>query len=109
MMTLLEVLEPRYEAEGTILYNELDDLQEIIFHQKGLIDIGFIVNRKARFVLRMHKGTILGAYNCTEHIKTMFLYKCKSEIEGYMVRKEAWIDILDEFEEISSQMKKNVK
>ena len=109
MMSLLETLEPRQEEAGTIIFDELEDLQEIIFHEKGLIDIGFIVDRNAHYVIRMYKGTIIGGYNCTESIKTSFRLICKSKIEGYMVRKETWMELLDDFEEIAVMLKKNAK
>jgi len=57
----------------------------------------------------MYKGTILGGYNCTEHVKTSFRYICKSKIEGFMVRKEVWIELLEDFDEIASMMKQNIK
>lgn len=109
MMSLLELLEPRQEEAGAILFDELEDLQEIIFHEKGLIDFGYLVDRKARYVLRMSKGTIIGGYHCTESVKTSFRLKCKSRLEGYMIRKEAWMELLEDFDEIAEMMKNNAK
>ena len=57
----------------------------------------------------MKKGTILGAYNCTYNKKTMYLYKCKSDVEGFMLKKRAWGDIVEDYGEIADILKENVK
>ena len=41
MMELMYVLEPRMEAADTILMNELDQVNEVLFFTKGKHDIGF--------------------------------------------------------------------
>ena len=46
MMEVLRNLEPRLEVMGTIIFEELDDINEVIFVQKGSVDIGFEVNKK---------------------------------------------------------------
>lgn len=60
-------------------------------------------------VLRMKQGIIVGAYNCAFNKRTMFLYKAKTLIEGFMLRKEHWLDILDEYTEVATILKENVK
>ena len=78
MIGLLQNFEPRIEEKGTILFRELEDIHEVIFQEKGVIDIGFEINRIPKFVLRMNKGTIIGAYNCFENKKTIFIYRSYS-------------------------------
>jgi hypothetical protein len=97
------------EESGNILYQELEEINEIFFHQKGLIDIGFEVNRKPHKVLRIHCGTIIGAYNCIYNKKTMCLYQCSTRVEGYMLRKKRLFKMLDLFEEIAEIFKENIK
>lgn len=60
-------------------------------------------------VLRIYQGTIVNGYNCTFHEKTKFLYKCHTNIEGYMLRKKPWFDIIEEFEEIANLLKAKIK
>ena len=109
MMTLFQQLEPRFEEKGSVLYQELEEITEIFFHEKGQIDIGFEINTKPKFVMRINKGSILGAYNCSFNKRTMFLYKCHTKVEGYMLRKENWFEIMEEYEEIADILKENVK
>jgi hypothetical protein len=75
MQQLLSVLEPRIEFEGTVLFYENDEINEVIFFIKGIVDIGFTINHKERYCLRLHKDTIIGAYNMQTNKRTKFIYK----------------------------------
>ena len=44
-------LVPRYEEKGTIILDELDEVNEIIFVSKGLVDVGFRINNVPNFVV----------------------------------------------------------
>ena len=46
MITLFRNLEPRFEEKDEILYNELDEVNEIFFMERGMVNIGFELNRK---------------------------------------------------------------
>ena len=80
MIGLLQNFEPRVEEKGTIIFRELEEIHEVLFQEKGIIDVGFEINRVPKFVLRMNKGTIIGAYNCFENKKTLFIYRCFSRV-----------------------------
>jgi len=74
-MTLILInLEPRFEKAGTILYDELDEVNEVLFMNNGEVDVGFKINGQAKFIIRFHCGTIIGAYNCTFSKRTSFIY-----------------------------------
>jgi len=77
---------------------------------KGTIDIGFEVNKQSRFCLRYTEKVVIGAYNVCNSLRTMFVYKCKSNCDGYFIRKGAWLNIL-EFTDpfIAEYIRKNVK
>lgn len=109
MIELFMQLEPRFEQKGSILYHELEEIQEILFIENGMLDVGFEINSNPHMVLRVYHGTMVGAYNCTYHRRTMFVYKCRTNIEGYMLRKQAWFDIMEEYEEITDLMKEKIK
>lgn len=109
MVTVLQRLEPRFICKGTVLYHELEEIQEIFFQENGIIDIGYEINRYQRFVLRLNKGTIVGAYNCCFEKPSLFLYKCKSDVQGYILRKQSWSDIIEDYSEIADILKENVR
>ena len=45
MMEVLTNLEPRHELKGKVLFEELEEISEIIFISKGNIDIGYEINK----------------------------------------------------------------
>ena len=57
----------------------------------------------------MNKGTILGAYNCFENKQTLFLYRCYTRVQGFMLRKYVWLDLVEEIPEIGIELKENIR
>ena len=102
-------MEPFFEHKHKYIHRELQDVGEVFFLEKGFIDIGFELNKKDRPVLRVKKGAIIGGYNCTFNTKTMYVYKCATRVEGYIIRKHAWQEILDSYDEISDIFKDIIK
>lgn len=96
MQQILSNLEPRQEFEGTILFNENDEINEVIFFMKGIVDIGFMINRKETFCLRLHKDSLLGAFNLCTNKRTKFIYKSMTHCQGYFIRRSNWKSIMDE-------------
>jgi len=41
MLSLLQALQPRFENKGSIIYDELEEINEVIFNMKGIVDVGF--------------------------------------------------------------------
>ena len=52
MLEILTHLEPRQELPGTIILNELDEVNDVLFFTTGQCDIGFEINRVQDYVLR---------------------------------------------------------
>ena len=82
MNLILRSVEPFHMKRDQILFKELQEIQEVIFVSKGTVNVGFEINRKEKMVLRFSNRIIIGAYNCAENKKTLFLYKCKTDIFG---------------------------
>ena len=90
MTEILMSLEPRREMPETILFNELDDFTEIMFFSVGKVDIGFEINRKKMYCLRKQKSIVIADHGCTFNHKSNFIYKTKTQCEGYSIRKLNW-------------------
>ena len=45
MIDMLSSLEPRREAANVVIYDELDEVNEVIFINQGTYEIGFEMNR----------------------------------------------------------------
>ena len=70
MTNVLTKLEPRIEYKGTILYEELDEVNEALFISKGTVDVGFKINNVVKYVIRFSDKFMPGAYNCTFSVRT---------------------------------------
>lgn len=108
-MQILTNLEPRLEKSQSILIEELDEVNEIFYVIKGQVDIGYELNKARKFVIRYQDKTVIGGYNCTFNKKAIFVYKCRSECEGYTIRKKYWLEILETYENIAGYVKHNVE
>jgi len=108
MLQILMNLEPRHELAGATLFEELEEINEVLFISRGQCDVGFEVNKIKKFVLRFFNKTVVGAYNCTFNIRSVFCYRCNSECEGYSIRKSHWLKIMNEYPEIAVVIKSNV-
>lgn len=122
MVEFLAQLEPRREAKLATLYNELEEFTEIFFFNKGQVEIGYELNRKKYFVLRRgttHKlslnrmnsnkcALIIADYGCTFNLKSQFIFRTYTECTGFSIRKQKWLPILQNYPEISQQVKQRV-
>ena len=111
MINLLRKLEPRREPSGTILYRTIEEVEEMFFIEKGSVNIGFEINRDIKWILRLQKGGVIGAYNMTFNCKTVFMYKVHHTFKGLSIRKDNWLSLMNnqEYVEITSFIKNNVK
>lgn len=96
-------MEPRIEKAGSILFEELDEINEVIFIMNGTVEIGFEINKIRKFVLRFEKNLVIGAYNCIFDERSMFIVLCKTECSGYFIRKHKWKEVLKDFESIKKE------
>ena len=64
MIQILQYLEPRIEVAGIILFDELDEVNEVIFIMQGTVDMGFELNKMRKIALRFRKSNVFGAYEC---------------------------------------------
>jgi hypothetical protein len=53
MTQVLKNLEPRQEGPDHILYEELDEFNEVIFIMKGFYQVGYSINNKHEFLPEM--------------------------------------------------------
>jgi hypothetical protein len=65
MIGVLRLLEPRSEDKETMIYFTIQDVEEMFFIMNGSIDVGFEESRTTKYVLRLTKRNVIGAYNCT--------------------------------------------
>ena len=109
MIQLLRNMEYRHTCANSMIFEELDDINEVIFIQKGIVDIGYQMNKSTKYVVRYENKTLIGGYNCTFNMRIIFCYKARSDCEGSSIRKHKWMHILEEFPELGDLVKRNVE
>jgi len=77
------------------LFEENDEVVEMLFYLEGEVDIGFVMDRKINWCLRMKDKIMIAAYNCTFSIRTMAAYKCNTNCRGYSLKKNLWDSIIN--------------
>ena len=71
--------------------------------------MGLEINRLQKFVLRFSNKCLIGGYNCTFNKKTLFVYKSKTDVSGYMLRKQVWLELMNEYGIISEYFRQNIE
>ena len=110
MTEILLGLEPRYIPAEAVIFGTNVETHEMFFINSGSVDIGFELNNRTKYCLRLSRGGVVGAFNCTYDRKTIFIYKCKTEFKGLTIRKIKWLSILknDDYHPISNVVRQNV-
>ena len=72
---MMRALEPRYEDGQQILIKELEEVNEVLFFNKGTYEIGYEFNGEPHYRIRYKNTNLIGAYNVTFFKKSQFLYK----------------------------------
>ena len=72
------------------LFVELDDVNEIIFIEKGFYDVGYEINKKSYLKIRFSGKTVIGGFEVCFDKRNLFVYKTCKECSGYIIRKNKW-------------------
>ena len=78
-----------------MLYEELDEFTECLFFTEGSYLIGYTINRQPKYPMRLKGNTQIGAYGVTFNKRTLFIYKTVEQCKGFFIRKQKWIDIIN--------------
>jgi hypothetical protein len=87
MISLMKFLEPRTYKVGQIIHEELSEVEECLFVLKGSYFVGYEINKIRKMRLHFPPGSIIGGFESTFNVQSMFIYKCKNEIHAYSIRK----------------------
>ena len=103
---ILKLLEPIKANKNQILFEELDEIDEIVFVCNSEIKIGYSINNKKFFRLT-HQCNAVGAYGVTFNRKSHFIYKVVSDSEAYFIRQNNWSTMINSFD--NKQLKQSIE
>lgn len=106
MLEIMKALLPRRYFDGDIIYEELQEVLEMTFVQRGKYHVGYEINKKRKYVVSQAEGRVIGEYNVLFMQPSMHIYKCVEEIFGYALSRKSWMSIEEDFENFANQLKK---
>ena len=90
------------------MIEELDEILEMLFVEKGSYYVGYEINKEKRMKLHFAPGTIVGAVNLITHRKAWHTYKCKFEIHGYAISRQDWGVLKEEYPFLVNEVNKKL-
>jgi hypothetical protein len=73
-----------------------------VFVIEGKIDIGFALNHRIQYKLRLTNANVIGFYECAFNQRSLLIYKSKTMTRGYFIRKKNWFYINQEYPKLTS-------
>ena len=101
-------LEPREEAAGVVLINELEDVNEVICFTHGTYEIGYDFNGEEQFKIRFKNSNMIGAFNLSFNQRSEYIYRTVTNCQGFFIRKRAWYDIMNNHKQVSEGFKAQI-
>jgi hypothetical protein len=80
--------------QGSIIIDELDVCDEIIFCQKGEVYLGYEINKQKKYCIKYLSGCIIGAFGCTFNQRSIYVAYANSNCDCSFIRKTNWQKIL---------------
>ena len=108
MMNMLLKLEPLSINKHEIIVDELDEITELIFVSKGTVVVGYEVNKQKKYCVRYDNYCVIGSYGITFDERSNQIYTALTPVSGYSIRKENWHELMNNHQDISSCIKRNI-
>ena len=96
MIEVLQKLEPIFIKSKTVMYNELDDVNEVTFIQQGQYDVGYEINKQVHLKMRFPNKTVIGQFEVCFDKRILFIFKSFHDCKGYIIRKQNFRDLENE-------------
>mmetsp|Transcript_13800 Transcript_13800/g.21548 ORF Transcript_13800/g.21548 Transcript_13800/m.21548 type:complete len:92 (-) Transcript_13800:13-288(-) len=90
MVFILQMLEPIEFAPYTIVFHELEGVDEVHFIMSGQIDVGYEINHIAKYKLRFRGNFLVGGFEICYNRRSELIYRTKAHSHGYFIRKRNW-------------------
>lgn len=101
-------MEPRQFRKGDLIQEMGEDVNEMIFVEKGNYGVGYVWGQTAVFAKQYGYRTVIGDWEIFNNKSSEFWYRAKSSIEGYCLKSVDIFDLKEEYTELASQLKSNI-
>lgn len=90
----LYTLEPRHFTPDTIVLDQFEEANEVVFFVRGSVLVGYHLFHETFWAKLLKNRFIIGAYACMTNKVSEFLYKPMDCVEGLATKKESFQRIL---------------
>jgi CRP-like cAMP-binding protein len=105
MITVLQFLEPVMYTAGSYIFSELDDVNEVVFIESGMYDVGYEINKKVILKLRCPARTVIGGFEVCFDKRILFIFKAFTDCKGYIIRKKNFRSLEAKFPHLYHSLK----
>jgi len=109
MFDLLLQLEPRQEQKGVVLFEENEEVSEVLFFSTGEVGVGYELNKVKYIDLKFKNCTVIGDHHCTFNKRTKYFYQTLTNCKGYSIHKRNWQGLLKNHPLIADEWKDKIK
>ena len=88
-----------------MIIDELDEFGEITFIHKGMVSIGYEINKVKKFCLQYNGKCVIGAFGVTFNQRATFMYQATTNCDGHFIRQKNWRMLLENYMEIADRIK----
>jgi hypothetical protein len=108
MLDVLVALEPRIQRANSVIFDELQDINEVIFFEQGIHKIGYEFNGTRKFPLVYKNVACIGNYSITFNKKSSYIYATVTDCKGYFIRRRNWFPLFDNHLEVGHEFKRHI-
>ena len=76
-----------------------------MFFEQGAVDVGYELNRKTVYKMRLVTNLVVGAFYGTFNRRAMFTVKASKECSGFQIRTLNWNQVLSRYTQVSRMLK----
>lgn len=87
MVQWIDNLEPRLLPKGTIIADEIEELNEMYFIMKGRAAVGFEVNKVKKYCLELRDHFVIGSHATVFDHTSEFIYTATKDCFGMSIRQ----------------------
>ena len=108
MLRFMRSLITRYFESDTCIYKELEQVNEVVFVQKGIYNIGYKINNILKKRLQFGARNIIGGYNVCFRKRSQYYFKAHTKVEGMAIKINKLMPLLNKFPHFKDQFSLNV-
>jgi hypothetical protein len=102
MIHMLQSLEPRYVPKRTVILDEFDECNEIMFVCSGSVLVGYEVNNVKKYCIKMDR-IVVGGHGVIANKRSEFVYCSLNILNASSIRKENWKKLIDEHPDMAEK------